>query len=120
MTAPVPVAEPRDAEPAPERTRARAALATLSVDNRTDRHLEITYRLAAPHAPEVRVGHVPARERVEMAPVPGGEPLVLVAHDEHRARLVMPPRALPVDGHWVWRIHTYARFEPPDSAAPRP
>jgi hypothetical protein len=99
------------AEPAP--ARARVALATLHVDNRTERPLTIIYRAAGRATPEVAVGRVDARAVAELAPVPAGEPLVLIARTSAGAELVLAPRSLAIGQHWTWRIPADAVFAPP-------
>ncbi|MGH7447550.1 MAG: hypothetical protein ACRELT_08315, partial [Longimicrobiales bacterium] len=102
--------------PDPDPERARAALATLHVDNRTRDRLAIAYRLAG-HTGEVGIGHVDAAAHAEMAPVPAGEPLILIARTPAGAELVLPPRTFVIDGTWTWLIPRDARFAParPDS-----
>lgn len=103
----------------PQPTRSRAALATMSVDNRTMESLGIYYRLTAPPATEVRVGLVGAGALAEMAPVPAGEALILVARTPAGAELLLPPRTFELASHWVWRIPADARFvHPPDGGTP--
>jgi hypothetical protein len=45
-----------------------------------------------------------------MAPVPAGEPLVLIARTADGAELALPPRTLAIDGSWTWLIERSARF----------
>jgi hypothetical protein len=102
----------------PQPTRSRAALATMSVDNRTTESLGIYYRLTAPPATEVRVGLVGAGAFAEMAPVPAGEALILFARTPAGAELLLPPRTFTLGSHWVWQIPADARFvRPTDGAA---
>jgi hypothetical protein len=106
-------APPDEREPQP--TRVRTALAGLSIDNRTTRQLRIFYRLTRPPATETGVGTVEAQSRAEMAPVPAGEPLVLIARTAAGMEYVLPPRTLRLDEHWVWTIPAGVRFSPPDT-----
>jgi hypothetical protein len=106
---PPPVAQPRDPEPA----RARAALATVYVDNRTGERLTIAYRLAARTAPEVIVGTAPAQGVVELAPLPAGEPVVLTARTAGGREASLPPRSFVMDTEWTWLIAAGTRFVAP-------
>jgi hypothetical protein len=104
---PPPVTSSRDAEPA----RARAALATLHIDNRSAERLTVLYRIASRGAAEVVVGQVPARSFLEVAPVPAGEPLVLVARTAAGAELTLDSRAFQIDAEWTWVIAVDAPFQ---------
>lgn len=97
----------------PDPDRARAALATLHVHNQTTRHLAILYRHAGRGAGEIGIGDVDAGAVEEMAPMPAGEPLILVARTDSGAELVLPPRTFAIDGTWTWRIEAGSRFIPP-------
>ena len=98
---------PPPAEPDPE--RARAALATLIVQNETTRNLEILYRTMG-SATMVGIGNVAAGAVTELAPVPAAEPLVLIARTNTGAELVLPPRTFAIDGTWTWLIPRDAHF----------
>jgi hypothetical protein len=104
---------PRD----PDSTRARAALATLIVDNRSIERLTVVYRFAARGGAEVAVGQSPARAVMQMAPVPAGEPLVLIARTDAGRELVLPPRTFTIDGLWTWVVPADTRFTTPDTTA---
>jgi hypothetical protein len=110
-----PAAAPRDPEP----VRARAALATVHVDNRSAERVTVLYRLTARGAVEVTVGLVPPHAAMDIAPVPAGEPLVLVARNAAGAELVLAPRAFAIDSEWTWVIAADARFVPPTAGAAR-
>lgn len=99
--------------PDPDPERARAALATLHVDNQTSQQLDISYHIAGRSAARVVIGRVAADSRAEMAPVPAGEPLILVARTNAGTELTLPPRTFAIDGAWTWRIARNARFVPP-------
>ncbi|HSJ24179.1 MAG TPA: hypothetical protein VK929_05885 [Longimicrobiales bacterium] len=103
-----PPAAPPPAQPEP--ARARAALATLMVVNRSEHRLTIAYRLPARAAPEVVVGTVPPGSVAEMAPVPAGEPLVLLARNDAGGVLTLPPRSFVMDDEWTWVVAADARF----------
>lgn len=92
-----------------EPSRARAALASLFVDNRTRERLTILYRFANRGAPDVGIGHVAPGELAELAPVPAGEPLILIARDAAGRELSVGPRTFPLDGSWTWRIERAPR-----------
>lgn len=94
----------------PGTIRARAALASLSVDNRFDEPLSILYRLTSRPASATGIGVAGPESLSAMAPVPAGEPIVLIARTATGAELVLPPRTLPLDGHWTWTISADARF----------
>lgn len=102
--------------PDPDPERARAALATLYVDNQTAQQIAISYRIAGRTDGRVGIGRVPAGSTAEMAPVPAGEPLILVARTTAGAELTLPPRTFAMDSAWTWRIDRSARFVPPETA----
>lgn len=103
-------AQPPAQDPDPE--RARAALATLRVDNKTTERIAIFYRHVG-RMGEVGIGHVDAGEAADMAPVPAGEPLVLVARNAAGNEFVLAPRTFAIDGAWTWSIEGGSRFVPP-------
>lgn len=92
--------------------RHRAALATLTVDNRTDRRLQIAFRPAASAGGVIVVGEVGPASSATMAPIPAGEPLILVALDGAERRLDLEPRSFDVDASWTWLIPADAAFLP--------
>jgi hypothetical protein len=94
----------------PEPARARAALSALSVDNRTAEHVTILYRLTTRPDAEVVVGQVPPRSFREIAPVPAGEALILVARTASGAEVALDPRAFALGGEWTWLIPADTRF----------
>lgn len=102
---------PRSPDPDPE--RARAALATVHVANETTYRLAVSYRIAGRTGGQVGIGHVDAGAIAEMAPVPAGEPLILVARTPTGTELTLPPRTFDIDSAWTWRIDRAARFVPP-------
>jgi len=108
-TAPQRAPVARDPEPA----RARAALAALHVVNASPHALRISYRHTTRAAAEVGVGSVPARASALIAPVPAGEPIVLIARTAADGRLVLAARTFDVQGSWLWRIPADAQFIPP-------
>lgn len=107
---------PATAVPAPEEnepSRARAALASLFVDNQTTQRLVILYRFANRNSPDVGVGAVLPGVVTELAPVPAGEPLILIARTAAGEETSTGPRTFPLDGSWTWRIERATRFAPP-------
>jgi hypothetical protein len=103
----------RSVPAAPQPLRARAALATLHVENATPHRLSVLYRLAVGGDAVVGVGQVPPASRVRLAPVPAGEPLVLIARTAAGAEFALPARSFDIDGEWTWRIPARTRFVPP-------
>jgi hypothetical protein len=101
--------------PDPDPERARAALATLHVDNQTAHQLTISYRIAGRAGGQVGIGRVAAASNAEMAPVPAGEPLILIARTSAGAELSLPPRTFVIDSAWTWHIEPGARFIPPQT-----
>lgn len=83
----------------------RAALARLVVDNRTDLDLDIAFRYTAEPGGEVGVGMVPAGARMELAPVPADEPIILIARGAGFERR-LPPRSFEIDELWVWPVRS--------------
>jgi hypothetical protein len=103
----------RPAAPQPEPARARAALATLHVQNLTAERLTVLYRISGrAAAAEIAVGFVPPESSAVLAPVPAGEPIVLVARTEGGAEITLPARSFAIDGVWTWLIPAEARFIP--------
>ena len=100
----------RESENEPEPARARAALAIVRVDNRSAERLLIAYRLTGRGSSEVGIGRVEARDSAELAPVPAGEPIILIARTNAGLELVLPARSLEIDGSWTWLIPEDARF----------
>jgi hypothetical protein len=96
-----------------DEARHRAALTTLSVQNRTTHNLTIAFRSATPPAQEVVLGTVAAGRLVKVAPVPAGEPIVLVARTAEGRELLLAPRSYPIDGDWTWEIPSTAQFRAP-------
>lgn len=94
----------------PEPARARAALAVVRVDNRTAERLLIAYRLTTRGSSEVGIGRVEPRDTAALAPVPAGEPIILIARTPAGLELVLPARSLEIDGNWTWLIPEDARF----------
>ena len=104
----------------PDPTRARAALATLVVDNRSAERLTVLYRFTGRAGTQVAIGQVRARSVSQMAPVPAGEPLVLLARTSAGLEFVLPPRSFTIDGLWTWVIPADTRFTRPGGTEAAP
>ena len=102
---------PAELEIPSEAARHRAALATVIVANATTSDLRIAFRTAAP-LQEVVIGTVAAGQRRRLAPVPAGEPIVLVARKDDGSELTLEARSFPLDAEWVWEIAREAIFKP--------
>lgn len=101
-------------DPPSEVTPHRAALAVLTVSNATPDSLLILFRTALPPLQEVGVGAVPAHEQRRMAPVPAGEPIILVARRGDGAEYELPARSFAFDAGWTWVIPREAVFSMPE------
>ncbi len=93
-----------------EAARHRAALATMSVVNETALPLDIAFRTAVPPIQETVIGRVAAHGRAALAPVPAGEPLIMVARRADGAEYQGKVQSFPVDGAVVWSIPKGATF----------
>lgn len=100
-------------QPDPDPERARAALATLHVRNETVHAIAISYRIAGRTAARVGIGTVSPGSLSEMAPVPAGEPLILIARTPEGAEHTLRARTFAIDTAWTWRIERGTRFTPP-------
>ena len=96
--------------PATEAARHRAALATMTVVNETSLALAIAFRTAVPPLQETIIGRVGANARAAMAPVPAGEPLIMVARRADGAEYQGKVQSFPLDGAVVWNIPKGATF----------
>ncbi len=108
---------PGPADPGQEAERHRAALATITVENASARHLRIAFWPATGPGGQVVVGTVGPDSTGIMAPVPAGEPLILAALADDSSRLVLPARSFELGQRWTWRIAADAVFTP--APAPR-
>jgi hypothetical protein len=93
--------------------RHRAALTPLAVFNHTDQQLTIAFRSATPPVQEVVLGVVPPAKRERLAPMPAGEPIILLARTTDGRELVLAARSFPLDDEWTWEISTTAVFRQP-------
>lgn len=103
-------------EPPAEPARHRAALALVSVLNATETPLTIAFRTATPPAQEIVIGRVEAGQRARMAPVPAGEPIVLLARRADGQELALAARSFALDAEWTWDIQPEATFTKPARA----
>jgi hypothetical protein len=99
-------------DPGREARRHRAALATIVVDNRTSLPLFIAFRPAIGPGAEIVIGNVKAHAAATVAPVPAGEPIVLLARERSGLQLELPPRSFAIDTTWTWLVPADARFVP--------
>jgi hypothetical protein len=99
--------------PAGESARFGAALAHLTIENRTPHRLTIAYRPATGPGGVVGVGTVDGGERRKVAPIPAGEPIRLSARMPTGAEHVLEARSFEIDEEWVWEIPADAQFRPP-------
>ena len=93
--------------------RHRAALASVTVVNETSLLLEIAFRTAVPPVQEIVIGRVAPGSKVAMAPVPGGEPIVMIARRDDGAEYQSKIQSFPLDGVVVWTIPKSATFVVP-------
>jgi hypothetical protein len=96
-----------------EAARHRAALASVVVANETSLPLTIAFRTATPPLQEVVIGRVAAAARAKMAPIPAGEPIILVARREDGAEFQMQARSFSLDAEFEWAIPKDATFQTP-------
>ena len=98
------------AEAPVDAARHSAALATITVVNETSLLLEIAFRSAVPPVQEIIIGRTAPGSRVAMAPVPAGEPIILVARRNDGAQYQAKIQSFPLDGAVVWTIPKNAIF----------
>ncbi|MGH7463491.1 MAG: hypothetical protein ACREMA_20980, partial [Longimicrobiales bacterium] len=67
---------------------------------------------ASPPPQEVVLGAIAAGARTLLAPIPGGEPIILFARKPDGSELALAPRSYPADGEWTWDIPQTAVFRP--------
>jgi hypothetical protein len=99
-------------DPGREARRHRAALATIIVDNRTGLVLAIAFRPAIGPGGEVVIGKVAGHTSLAVAPIPAGEPIVLLARENSGLQLELAPRSFAIDTTWTWVVPADAHFEP--------
>ena len=97
-----------------EAERHSAALASLTVENETSLMLEIAFRTAVAPIQQVVIGRTAPGSRVAMAPVPAGEPIILIARREDGAEYLAKIQSFPLDGAVVWSIPKNATFRVTD------
>jgi hypothetical protein len=96
-----------------EAGRHRAALASVTVANETSLLLEIAFRTAVPPVQEIVIGRVAPGSKVAMAPVPGGEPIIMIARRDDGAEYQSKIQSFPLDGVVLWSIPKSATFVVP-------
>ena len=94
-----------------EAARHRAALATVFVANATSSTLTIAFHSANPPSQEIIIGKVQAGARARLAPVPAGEPIILLARQADGSEFVLPARSLGLDAEWTWEIAHDTKFQ---------
>lgn len=97
-----------------EAARHRAALASITVVNQTAMPLAIAFRTATPPVQEVVIGRAVAGARSRMAPVPAGEPIILIARRNDGAEYQTHARSFALDADFVWDIPKSATFSKPE------
>ena len=97
-----------------EAARHRAALATVTVSNATTETLTIAFQSATPPLQEVTIGRIATGGRSSMAPVPAGEPIILIARRSDGRELRLAARSFPPDAEWTWEIPQDATFTNPE------
>jgi hypothetical protein len=85
------------AEEAADAARHTAALAHVVVANRSDFAIMVVYRPAVGAGGEVGIGGAAAGTRVELAPVPAGEPLVFMVRGLPAGEYRLEPLSLELD-----------------------
>ncbi len=78
-------------------------LATIQVENRTGRSLDIWFRYLSPPGGDVELGSVSPSAMARLAPVPAEEPIVLTAKGDGFERR-LPPRTFAAGERWTWVI----------------
>ena len=99
-----------------EAARHRAALATVVIANATEEPLTIAFQSATPPLQEVTIGRAAVGAHARMAPVPAGEPIILIARRIDGSELRLAARSFPPDAEWTWEISLEATFTKPDRA----
>jgi hypothetical protein len=87
-----------------DEARHRAALTNLIVVNRTGTQLIIAFRAATPPEQEVVIGTVLAGARATVAPIPAGEPIVLIARTPDGGQFTLTAHSYPIDQDFMWDI----------------
>jgi hypothetical protein len=101
-------------DPPSEAARHRAALATVVISNETGEPLTIAFQSATPPLQEVTIGRVAVGTRARMAPVPAGEPIILIARRLDGSEFRLAARSFPPDAEWTWEIPQEATFTRPE------
>lgn len=104
---------PGPGDPGQEAQRHRAALAFVTVQNGTARHLRVAFRPAVGPGEDVVVGTVGPDSTTALAPVPAGEPIVLSAIADDSTRFALEPRSFDLNERWTWVIPATSPFTAP-------
>ena len=97
-----------------EEARHRAALAVVIIANATDEPLTVAFQSATPPLQEVTIGRVAPAGRSRMAPVPAGEPIILIARRADGSELKLSARSFEPDAEWTWEIQQGTTFTKPE------
>jgi hypothetical protein len=103
-------------DPPSEAARHRAALASITVTNYTTHQLDIAFRSVTPPRQQIGIGSVAPGAQTRLAPVPAGEPIILVARRADGAEYQTLARSFPLDAEWAWIISKDAEFVLPEPA----
>jgi hypothetical protein len=60
------------------------------------------------------IGRAAGGARTRLAPVPAGEPIVLIARRQDGLELALAPRMFSLDAEWTWEIPNDANFTRPE------
>lgn len=96
-----------------EAARHNAALASVVVQNATTSPLTIAFRNATSPVHEVVIGRAAPGEQARQAPVPAGEPIILIARKADGTEYRLDAKTFAIDAEWVWQIPREATFVAP-------
>lgn len=99
--------------PASETARFGAALAYVTVENRTDHRIAVLFRPATGAGGEVGVGRVDPGDVADLAPVPANEAILLIARVTGLGDYGLPARSFDLGERWRWVIPEDATFRRP-------
>jgi len=88
----------------------QAALATVTVENRTATAVTVSFRDAGRARGIISIGSVAPGETRHLAPVPAAEPILLSARRPDGQVLELPVRTFALDEQWLWVIPPEAAF----------
>ena len=96
-----------------EAARHTAALATVIVANGTLLDLTIAFKSATAPSQNIVIGRVAAGHTELMAPVPAGEPIVLIAREPSGGEFALDAKSMLLDTEWTWEIPRTTTFVKP-------